>query len=470
MATEGRITWQNVAAPDFRGAGDLLENAGQMVGSAFNGFLANLDKRAKLEADNANKVQDYWTKMAEIPLKKMGVADAVEAAALDTPDLLARLALPTTPGVVDVSAINKLVLSRLPEARKEAADTYTYNDNLAAQAELPFVTQATEMMVNNPTSAVKGVSGFLSKLGKDAMRPTTQASLLQKAYELENNAITTRQTRRLQESQLENESLQNKVLQRQLKEADSEKAMKLAQNGVGILLAKSGQGYADIDLATGAEIPRGSATAIFEQIRKEGGESTNIKTTKWSDPATWTGIDPTDSNTLKGLQDLDTVFGITLAQPDGKGPTIPVQIPSKIVRNLINISTTSDDDSNLAKNASDLVTGINAVFAAPGGDLVAAMRAANVTDPQIQELVLAAVPAMDAQARLPSVRHAATALITQNMDTRLAQEQALRAIQVDYLITAAKAAAAAKKRSRTTNTTTMVEGLNPPRKLFTPPK
>jgi len=349
MAGTNRITWQNVAAPDFRTSGALLENAGQLVNSALGGVTRMLDANTKMDMENLGKQQDYWTKMAGIPIQQMGVEAAQEAVTLPIGDAIQRLNLNAPAGILDVPAIQNLLLARVPKARTEATDTAKYLDTQAGLAEQPEVTRLTQAMLNDPLNGVATISKEM-KANPTGLRATTQQALLTKAYELSEQAKRNQLNTRLANANIAKSEYEVSALGKVAKQAELDAREAGATRLLVATLREASGGLADIDEA-GKPLPRLPMAQRIADMAKKLGDASNISDS-WLSHAGY--FDPNDTDTAKGNAYFDNPFYVKVRGADGTVRNVPTYIPDAIAQAMLAEHVSSGSEPEYRMNSETL--------------------------------------------------------------------------------------------------------------------
>lgn len=447
MTTE-RITWQNVAAPEFGAAGLLMGSASQLVGKAFDGFNSLMSDRAKQQADNLTKTQDYWTKMAGIPIQRLGVDEATALSVLDPMMALSKLGgLPTDDkSVFDIPAIAGLLAARVPKAREEASANIDWQNKQAGIAEAPLLTVATETMLKDPARAFTNMSALLNTPEMAGLRPATRSQLLKDAYSTTASAKQAALTNR--EKQL---SIDSAVAAQ--RDKDQAAKLKHADEFVRATTSSRSNGLLEFDEKGELRAPV-NTLSLFNKLQAEQGESSNIGNT----PFSWADFfSSTDNNTVAGAAKLDTEVPINYVDASGKKQTFLAHIPTRTKMDMVTKHASLGDEEDFEEEAVKLVDGVNAVFSLSSDDPIAELKKAGYTPGEIAKITENAT-AMLEEAAFRSNRQAvkSAALSGSSLESALLRMYAEQEGQRQAAIKAAKEARKNNPQSPGANANTLL--------------
>ena len=446
--TTQRITWQNVAAPEFGAAGLLMGSASQLVGKAFDGFNSLMSDRAKQQADNLTKTQDYWTKMAGIPIQRLGVDEATALSVLDPMMALSKLGgLPTDDkSVFDIPAIAGLLAARVPKAREEASANIDWQNKQAGIAEAPLLTVATETMLKDPARAFTNMSALLNTPEMAGLRPATRSQLLKDAYSTTASAKQAALTNR--EKQL---SIDSAVAAQ--RDKDQAAKLKHADEFVRATTSSRSNGLLEFDEKGELRAPV-NTLSLFNKLQAEQGESSNIGNT----PFSWADFfSSTDNNTVAGAAKLDTEVPINYADASGKKQTFLAHIPTRTKMDMVTKHASLGDEEDFEEEAVKLVDGVNAVFSLSSDDPIAELKKAGYTPGEIAKITENAT-AMLEEAAFRSNRQAvkSAALSGSSLESALLRMYAEQEGQRQAAIKAAKEARKNNPKSPGANANTLL--------------
>ncbi len=372
--TTQRITWQNVDAPDFGTAGLLMGSASQLVGKAFDGFNSLMSDRAKQQADNLTKTQDYWTKMAGIPIQRLGVDEATALSVLDPMTALSKLGgLPTDDkSVFDIPAIAGLLAARVPKAREEASANIDWQNKQAGIAEAPLLTVATETMLKDPARAFTNMSALLNTPQMGSLRPATRSQLLKDAYTTAASAKQAALTNKRDQLVIRERELSIDKLFAEMKEKDLAAKLKNASDFVRTSALARSNGLLQFD-ATGKLVPPRDTATLLTDIRKTQGDNSNIGNAFGS----WfTYFDPTDTNTDDAAELLDKGVQVKFRDPSGNIQTFTAHIPEATKVAMLTKHASIGKESGLKDEAGLLYRGLDTYFNPGTSDPVAELMKA----------------------------------------------------------------------------------------------
>lgn len=456
--TTDRITWQNVAAPDFGAAGLLMGSASQLVGKAFDGFNSLMSDRAKQQADNLTKTQDYWTKMAGIPIQRLGVEEATAMSVLDPMMALSKLGgLPTDDkSIFDIPAIAGLLAARVPKAREEASANIDWQNKQAGIAEAPLLTVATETMLKDPARAFTNMSALLNTPEMAGLRPATRSQLLKDAYSTtasaKQAALSNKQTALgIQEKQL---SIDSAVATQ--RDKDQAAKLKHADEFVRATTSSRSNGLLEFD-EKGELLAPVNTLSLFNKLQAEQGESSNIGNT----PLSWADFfSSTDNSTVAGAAKLDTEVPINYVDASGKKQIFLAHIPTRTKMDMVTKHASLGDEEDFEEEAVKLVDGVNAVFSLSSDDPIAELKKAGYTPGEIAKITENAT-AMLEEAAFRSNRQAvkSAALSGSSLESALLRMFAEQEGQRQAAIKAAKEARKNNPQSPGANANTLLNTL-----------
>ncbi len=391
--TTDRITWQNVAAPDFGAAGLLMGSASQLVGKAFDGFNSLMSDRAKQQADNLIKTQDYWTKMAGIPIQRLGVDDATTMSMLDPMMALSKLGgLPTDDkSIFDIPAIAGLLAARVPKAREEASATIDWQNKQAGIAEAPLLTVATETMLKDPARAFTNMSALLNTPEMAGLRPATRSQLLKDAYTTTTSAKQAELTNKKERLSIREKQISIDSAVAAQREKDLAAKLKNASDFVRTSALARSNGLLQFDATGKLVLPRDTSTLLTD-IRKSQGENSNIGNTVGS---WYTYFDPTDTNTHEAAELLDKGIQIKFRDASGNIQTFTAHIPEATKVNMLIKHASIGKESGLKDDATWLYDGLNTYFNPSTSDPVAELIKAGYDKDKLSKIAENAAAMME---------------------------------------------------------------------------